>query len=113
MISKATKKQLHYENFNNFLSYVEKMHKVETFNFENLRRNLRPFFKTQTLNNQLYYLKLKHSKQSICFKLESKTTIKVLSVSNFPDLDYSILNSSSNKEFLQKILKHNFFTYAD
>lgn len=112
MISKSTKKQLHNENFNNFLSYVEKMHHVETFNFENLRRNLRPFFKTTSLNNKLFSLKLKHSKQSICFKLESKTTVRVLFVSNFPHLDFSLFHSTSNKEFLQKILKHNFFSYA-
>ena len=116
MISKELKKQMHNENFENFLEYLNKMHKIETFNFKNLRRNLRPFFKTRSLNDRVYFLTLKHSKQSIAFEVqklnEKDSSILIHHSTGHRFIDNAHFIVDSNKEFLEKLLNQKFFTYA-
>jgi hypothetical protein len=93
-------------------TFVESMNETKGFNFENLRRKIRPHFKTTSLNNQLFSITRKHTKKSIAFSVETFNNDSFIvsitfSSKHSPKVESLKLVCSSHKEFMTKII----FTY--
>ena len=100
---------------NGLIELSNSMHNIVGFDFSKLRRKIRPFCKTTSFENELFSIQLKDSKKAIMFTaVENEfhsqlTTIHIKHVTNFDSVADIHLNVISNKELIQKLLKHGLF----
>lgn len=102
--NKTTKKQ----RFETLEAYVNSMRKNKGFNLKNLCRTISPFVRTFHINN-LFCLSDRKTKKgftaNIVVSVDSDPLLTCVHIERFPKPSFT-LYCDSNKEFLQKVIKH-------